>query len=339
MQLSDFDVPFDPSLVADRPVEPRDQARLLVLPRTAGPCTHRRIADLPVLLDPGDVLVVNETKVIPARVLGRRRDTGKPVDLVFVRERQDGLWEVLLKGDVKPGQVLDFGRALSAEVVSRDAGHTMVRVRSPRPLREVLRHEGLMPLPPYIKRKPVSEDRRWYQPIFGRVEGAIAAPTASLHFSESLLVALRDRRILLATVTLHVGPATFLPVRTPQVEDHTMLPEWTEVGRATAEAVNRARTEGRRVVAVGTTVVRALESAVGEDGTVRGYTGETDLFILPGFHFRAVTGLLTNFHLPRTTLIMLVSAFAGLERVRPVYAEAVHQRYRLYSYGDAMLIV
>jgi len=339
MQLSDFDFPFDPSLIADRPAEPRDQARLLVLPRSGGVCSHRHVSDLPALLEPGDLLVVNDTKVLPARLTGRKKPGGGKVELVLVQELAEDQWEVLLKGKAAPGQVIDLGGGVLVSVVRQGAAGTVVRVASARPMREVMQDIGQVPLPPYIKRSPTEQDRIWYQTLFAKAEGAIAAPTAGLHFTESLLAALRQRGIRLATVTLHVGPATFRPVRTEWIEEHVMLPEAFEVTKEAAQAIQQAKSEGRRVVAVGTTVVRTLEAASGQNGLVEPTTGETGLFITPGYKFRVVDALMTNFHLPHTTLLMLVSAFAGAERLREAYQAAIKERYRFYSYGDAMLIV
>jgi S-adenosylmethionine:tRNA ribosyltransferase-isomerase len=327
MLLSEFDVPFDSSLIADHPVEPRDQARLLLAPRPGGPCSHRTVADLPALLSPGDLLVVNDTKVLAARLTGRKRPGGGRVELLLVRELEQDTWEVLLKGRIHPGTEMDLAAGVTAAVVSSGPSGTVVKFTASRPMRELIGAIGTIPLPPYIKRAPSDRDRTWYQTIFARDEGSIAAPTATLHFTERLRTALRDRGVELATITLHVGPATFRPVTTEKVEEHVMLPE------------RLAKGEGRRVVAVGTTVVRALEAAADDKGLVQSKTGETGLFILPGYRFRCVDGLMTNFHLPRTTLIMLVAAFAGLERIREVYGEAVRERYRCYSYGDAMLVL
>lgn len=339
MLLSDFDFPFDPSLIADRPVEPRDQARLLVLSRTGGACSHRHVSDLPSLLRPGDLLVVNDTKVLAARLTGRKRPGGGKVDLVLVKELAQDRWEVLLKGKVAPGQIMDFEGGVSASVVQQGPSGTVVQFTSGRPIREAIREIGRMPLPPYIKRLPVDEDRNWYQTVFARVEGAIAAPTASLHFTEGLLASLRDRGTKIATVTLHVGPGTFRPVQAERIEDHVMASERISVSNETAEAVRQTKADGGRVVAVGTTAVRALETAADAKGNVQPTNGETSLFIVPGYRFRVVDVLMTNFHLPRTTLLMLVSAFAGRERLQEAYQEAFRERYRFYSYGDAMLIL
>jgi S-adenosylmethionine:tRNA ribosyltransferase-isomerase len=338
MQLSDFDFPFDPELIADRPAEPRDRARLLVVPRYGGGCTHHHIADLPMLLRSNDLIVVNDTKVMPVRLSGRKRPGGGRVELVLVREIGTGTWEALVKGGGKPGQVIDLAPDASVTVIQCSEAYTTVKLSSARPIHELLQRIGHMPLPPYIKRSPHDGDRVWYQTVFARSEGAVAAPTAGLHFTNELLGMLSERGIETATITLHVGPATFRPVKANRIEDHAMPPEHIEVPQKTADGIARTKACGGRIVAVGTTVVRTLEAAVSEDGSVHPMKGESSLFIFPGYRFRVVDALLTNFHLPRTTLLMLVSAFTGLERLRTAYAESVKERYRFYSYGDAMLI-
>ena len=339
MQLSEFDFPFDSSLIATHPVLPRDRARLLVLQPLDRSLAHRRIDELPDLLQPGDLLVVNNTKVLAARVAGRKRPSGAEVEILFVKDLGDAVWEVLIKGTFRPGQIIEMDAEASAVVVERGALRTTVRVESPIPLSEWLRQHGRMPLPPYLKRAPIDQDREWYQTVFAQHEGAIAAPTAGLHFTPELLARLQQRGVGLAIVTLHVGVGTFKPVTVDQIEDHRMGSEWVEVGAETVRAIQQVRVAGRRIVAVGTTVVRALETAARAEGQIRPYRGETEMFMTPGFPFKVVDALLTNFHLPRTTLLMLVAALAGTEFLRRAYAEAVRERYRFYSYGDAMLIL
>lgn len=339
MKLSEFDFPFDPSLIAAHPSLPRDHARLLVLQRLDRSLAHRRVDELPDLLQPGDLLVVNNTKVLAARASGRKRPSGAAVEILFVKDLGHAVWEVLIKGTFRPGQIIEMGTEAVAVVVEHGATRTTVRVESPIPLSEWLRYHGQMPLPPYMKRAPTDQDREWYQTLFAQHEGAIAAPTAGLHFTPELLARLQQRGIGLTTVTLHVGVGTFKPVTVDQIEDHRMGAEWIEVGAETVRAIEQVRVTGRRIVAVGTTVVRALETAVRADGQIRPYRGETDIFMTPGFSFKVVDALLTNFHLPRTTLLMLVSALAGTECLRQAYAVAVRERYRIYSYGDAMLIL
>lgn len=340
MQLSEFDFPFDSSLIATHPSFPRDHARLLVLQPLDRSLAHRRVDDLPDLLRSGDLLVVNNTKVLAARVVGRKHPSGVEVEILFVKDLGDGIWEVLIKGTFRPGQIVEMGVGTSAVVVERGATRTTVRVESPIPLSEWLRQYGRMPLPPYLKRAPTDQDREWYQTLFAQHEGAIAAPTAGLHFTPELVTRLQQRGIGLTTVTLHVGVGTFKPVTVDQIEDHRMGTEWVEVGTEAVRAIRQVQATGGRIVAVGTTVVRAIETAArAAAGEVRSYRGGTDMFMTPGFSFKVVDALLTNFHLPRTTLLMLVSAFAGTEFLREAYAEAVRQRYRFYSYGDAMLVL
>jgi S-adenosylmethionine:tRNA ribosyltransferase-isomerase len=339
MQLSDFDFPFDPSLVATQPVIPRDRARLLCLNRTTQTRAHRHVADLPSLLDPGDLLVVNDTRVMAARVAGRKLPSGTVVEVLFVKDLGRDVWEVMVKGTFHIGQVIEFDRQSRATILKRDTTGTQVHVESPIPVVQLLRECGQMPLPPYIKRPPSREDHGWYQTLFAKHEGAIAAPTAGLHFTADLLSQLAARSIQVAAITLHVGPATFKPVTVERVEDHQMGAEYFEIGDEAARAIARTKQAGRRVVAVGTTVVRTLETAARETGAVAPMSGQSRLFITPGFQFTVADALMTNFHLPKTTLMMLVSAFAGTESMREAYAEAVQERYRFYSYGDAMLIL
>jgi len=339
MNLSEFDFPFDPTLIASEPVLPRHAARLLCLDRQSGVLSHRQVADLPDLLAPGDLLVVNDTKVLAARVSGRKQPAGTVVDVLFVKDLGDAVWEVMLKGHFRVGQTILFDGYASATVVQRDEAGTKIRMASPVPVADFLRAHGRMPLPPYIKRSAQPEDQVWYQTCFADREGAIAAPTAGLHFTPELMDRLRARGVETAAVTLHVGPGTFKPVVVERIEDHQMGEEWFEVSAQTVGAILKAKQSGGRVVAVGTTVVRALESAARRSGGLQAATGESRLFISPGFDFTVVDALMTNFHLPRTTLLMLVSALAGVEAMRNAYAEAVSRRYRFYSYGDAMLIL
>jgi S-adenosylmethionine:tRNA ribosyltransferase-isomerase len=341
MRLSEFEFPFDSKLIADRPIEPRDQARLLIVSRNDGTLAHHRVADLPSLLEPGDLLIVNDTKVLPVRLAGRKRPGGEARNLLLVRPDELGLadrWVVLCKG-IKIGQTVELDNGAAGTAVERCADGMVMQFSCPVPV--LMEKVGRMPLPPYIKREPTDQDNIWYQTIFARKAGSIAAPTAGLHFTERLLAALRRRGVGLATVTLHVGPATFRPVRTTIVENHRLGPEWADLSAETAALINATKRRGGRIVAVGTTVVRTVESAAlpGGDGMVQPLTGDIDLFITPGYRFRVVDGLMTNFHLPKTTVLMLVAAFAGLERLRAAYLEAIRQRYRFYSYGDAMLIL
>jgi S-adenosylmethionine:tRNA ribosyltransferase-isomerase len=270
--------------------------------------------------------------------LGRKQPTGTPVEMLFVKELGDSLWEVMMKGRLRVGQVITFDEQSRATILKRDATGTTVRVESPSSVAHLLREQGQMPLPPYIRRPPGRDDHAWYQTVFAEQEGAIAAPTAGLHFTPQLLARLAERSIQVTAITLHVGPATFTPVTAERIEDHRMGEESFEIGDDPARAIVRTKQEGGRVVAVGTTVVRALETAAQRGGPMVSMKGASRLFITPGYEFRVVDALMTNFHLPRTTLVMLASAFAGVESIRHAYAEAVQQRYRFYSYGDAMLI-
>jgi len=336
MLLSEFDFPFDPSLIVDHPIEPRDHARLLVVPKGGGACAHHRVADLPRFLNAKDLMIVNDTKVLAARISGHKRPGGGHLELVLVKPLEADRWEVLCKG-TKPGQVIELDGGATATVVEQGAGGIIMQFSSSVPA--LLEKIGRMPLPPYIKRDPNEQDRIWYQTLFAREAGAIAAPTAGLHFTERLLAALKDKGVRMAMVTLHVGPATFRPVTAERIDEHRMGTEWAELPSQTAAAINETKKAGGRVVAVGTTVVRTLEAAASADGTVKPMKGEVGLFITPGYQFKVVDVLMTNFHLPKTTLLMLVSAFAGLEPLRAAYAEAVREKYRFYSYGDAMLIL
>ncbi|MGE0644321.1 MAG: tRNA preQ1(34) S-adenosylmethionine ribosyltransferase-isomerase QueA [Nitrospira sp.] len=339
MRLSDFEFPFDPALVASQPVSPRDRARLLVLDRATQQYTHRQVTDLSDVLRPGDLLVLNDTRVLAARVPGVKRSTGKPVEVLFVRELEAKRWEIMVKGSFRVGQVIEFDLDSRVTIVKRDATGTEAMVESPFPVTRLFDEHGSMPLPPYIKRAPTQEDRQWYQTVFARQAGAIAAPTAGLHFTEELFQRLSDLGIKVATVTLHVGPGTFKPVTVDRIEDHQMGAERFAISDETVKAIQTTKAAGGRVVAVGTTVVRTLETVMRENGEMVPISDESRLFITPGFQFKVVDALMTNFHLPKTTLLMLVSAFAGIEPIRKAYEEAVKERYRFYSYGDAMLIL
>jgi S-adenosylmethionine:tRNA ribosyltransferase-isomerase len=333
----DFDYELPPDRIAQHPA-PRGASRLLVLDRE-GPERHRSVSDLPELLRPGDLLVLNDTRVIPARLFGRRSGGGQ-IEILLTGKTGDREWDALIKPGrrARPGTVIALGENLTAEVIEKEeAGRH--RLRFSEPIEPHLERLGHMPLPPYIQREDEAEDRERYQTVWAKSPGAIAAPTAGLHFSQEILDRLAAAGIEIAKVTLHVGLGTFKPVSAERIEDHRMESERWEVGEATAEAIRRTRTQGGRIVAVGTTVVRTLESAaLAGEGEVRAGHGATELFITPGFHFRAVDVLLTNFHLPKSTLLMLVSAFAGRERVLAAYEEAIREEYRFYSYGDAMLV-
>ena len=341
MRLSEFDFALPPKLIAQVPARPRDAARLLVLERATGARTHRTFRDLPERLRPDDVLVLNDTKVLPARLRARRQPAGGGVEVLLLRPIADGTWEALVKPGrrVRRGDRLTFAAGLLEGVVGErtDWGTRTIVLEHRGDLMPILQRVGEMPTPPYITRR--LEDPHDYQTVFARAPGAVAAPTAGLHFTDALLVAIRRRGVEIACLTLHVGLGTFRPVKVEDVARHRMDAEVYEIPVATAATINRARGRGGRVMAVGTTCVRALESAAEHDGTVRAGTASTNLFITPGYRFRVTDALVTNFHLPKSTLLMLASAFAGRERLLAAYAEAIRERYRFYSFGDAMLIV
>ncbi len=336
-RLAEFDYHLPPELIAQRPVA-RGASRLLVL-AASGAERHREIGELPALLRPGDLLVANDSRVLPARLFARRRPGGGRVELLLVERLAERRWTALARPGrrLKPGTRLSVGAEVELTLEGSDADG-LVTLRADRPLGPVLERCGHVPLPPYIRRADEPADRERYQTLFARAPGSIAAPTAGLHFSRELLAALAGRGIELATVTLHVGPGTFQPIRGERIDEHRMAAERFSVPAPTAAAIDRARDRGGRVVAVGTTVVRTLETAALAGGRVAPGGGRSELFIRPGHRFRVVDLLLTNFHLPRSTLLLLVCAFAGRERVLAAYREAVAAGYRFYSYGDAMLV-
>ena len=340
MRLSDFDFVLPRELIAQAPARPRDSSRLLVLDREAGALAHRVFRDLPEYLGPTDVLVLNETKVLPAR-LRARRPTGGAVEVLLLAPQSHGVWETLIKpaGRVRPGARLVFAPGILEGVAGErpSTGTRLIALEHHGDLLAIHERIGEMPTPPYILRIP--EDPRDYQTVYAKTVGAVAAPTAGLHFTDALLARIRGMGVTVAFLTLHVGLGTFRPVKVEDVTRHQMDAEAYEVNRETAATINETRARGGRIIAVGTTCVRALESAAGEDGLVRPRWGSTRLFITPGYRFRVTDVLITNFHLPRSTLCMLVSAFAGRERLLAAYAEAIHERYRFYSFGDAMLIL
>jgi S-adenosylmethionine:tRNA ribosyltransferase-isomerase len=345
MRLADFDFDLPRELIADRPVEPRDAARLLMVP-AAGGFADRLIGDLPELLRRGDLLICNDTKVIPARLVGRRG--AATIEITLAHDLSGGNWQAYAKGArrLHIGDRIAFAEDFAAEVIAKQPdGSVVLRfdVESDAFAAALARY-GAMPLPPYIKRArsqfPEGDrrDHESYQTMFARELGAVAAPTAGLHFTPALIDRLVARDIELATLTLHVGPGTFLPVKTDDPREHKMHGEWGTITAETAERIRTTKARGGRIVAIGTTSLRLLESAAAETGEVSGFAGETRLFILPGYRFKAVDLLLTNFHLPRSTLFMLVAALAGLDRMKAAYAHAVEAAYRFFSYGDACLI-
>ncbi len=341
MHLDDFDFPLPRELIADKPAEPRDSARLLVVP-AGGTLRDRRIADLPELLRPGDIVVCNDTKVIPARLVGTRG--AATVEITLAHDLGGGAWQAYAKGArrLHPGDRIDFAADFAAAVVAKEPDGSLVLrfTLEGEAFAQALARHGAMPLPPYIKRPKGGDpaDRERYQTMFARAPGAVAAPTAGLHFTPDLVERIKARRVEWATVTLHVGPGTFLPVKANDPREHHMHGEWGVIADETAARIRVAKARGGRVVAIGTTSLRLLESAAAEAGEVQAFSGETRLFILPGYRFKAVDLLLTNFHLPRSTLFMLVAALAGLDRMKAAYAHAVAERYRFFSYGDACLI-
>ena len=347
MKLSDFDFHLPEDLIATRPARPRSAARLLLA--EGGGIADRRVGDLPGILRPGDLLVLNDTRVIPARLTGtrsRRTPQGEAVariEVTLLEPAADG-WRALAKPlrKLRPGEVIRFGQALSAEVAEIADGGLLLRFDAAgEAFDAALAQVGAMPLPPYIAalRAPDDRDREDYQTVWAARQGAVAAPTASLHFDRPLLAALRARGVEFVHVTLHVGAGTFLPVKVEDVTTHRMHAEWGEVVPEAAAAINRARAEGRRVIAVGTTALRLIESAATPEGRVEPFSGTTAIFIYPGYHFRVTDGLMTNFHLPKSTLLMLVSALMGPEKIREIYDHAVGTGYRFFSYGDASLLI
>jgi S-adenosylmethionine:tRNA ribosyltransferase-isomerase len=349
MKLSDFDFDLPEALIALRPVTPRPAARMLVA--CGSETRDANVRDLPGWLRPGDMLVFNDTKVIPARLFGERRRASADgpgvakIEVTLIHRDDDARWTALARPAKRlaPGDRVHFGENLSAEVAEkREAGEVALLFdHSGADLDAAIAGAGVMPLPPYIAQRRAADDRdrEDYQTIFARRLGAVAAPTAALHFDDALMAELSARGVLTARLTLHVGAGTFLPVKVDDIAAHRMHSEWGAITPEAADAINAARAAGGRIIAVGTTALRLLESAAAPDGRVEAFTGETDIFIRPGYRFRAVDGLMTNFHLPRSTLFMLVSALMGRERMQALYAHAIAERYRFYSYGDSSLLL
>jgi S-adenosylmethionine:tRNA ribosyltransferase-isomerase len=337
MQRTDFHYDLPESLIAQRPAAERRGSRLLLLDGASGEVDDRQFSDLPGLLRPGDLLVFNDTRVIPARLFGRKESGGRVEVLVErITSKREVLAHVRASKSPKAGSWLTLEEAFDVEVTGRE--NDLFALRFPGPVLELLKQHGRMPLPPYIDREAVEVDSERYQTVYANREGAVAAPTAGLHFDQAMLEQLQQDGIETAFVTLHVGAGTFQPVRVDDIREHVMHAEYIEVSRETVEAVTRARLRGGRVVAVGTTVVRSLESAA-RSGELVPFAGETDIFITPGYQFRVIDALLTNFHLPESTLLMLVCAFAGYDAVMNAYRHAVDQQYRFFSYGDAMFLL
>ena len=342
MNTDDFDFHLPIDLIAQHPVDRRDQSRLMVVRRDSGTIEHRTFADLPDLLRAGDLLVRNDSRVVPARLLGRRESTGGRWEGLYLCERPEKVWELMAqtRGHPQPGEIVLIDGGLRLELLERLGGGLWIaRPLDPRPSLALLDAFGHIPLPPYIHREGDDpEDLERYQTIYADAPGSVAAPTAGLHFTEAVFERLAQRGIDVADVTLHVGPGTFRPIKVDRIEDHELHSEWITIPAEVAERLNQSRASGGRIVAVGTTATRVLESVVDEAGVFRPFTGQTNIFLRPGIPIRGVDALITNFHLPRSSLLVLVSALASVNLIRSAYAEAVAHRYRFYSYGDAMLI-
>ena len=347
-ELDKYDYKLPKELIAQHPLERRPDARLLVVDRALGSIEHAHVRDLPKILRPPDCLVVNDTRVVPARLVGRRVNTGGRWEGLFLEADASGAWRLMSKtrGKLQPGEEVSVRDDQSHQdlvlrmVVKNDDGTWIAQPQSREPWTDLLDRVGRVPLPPYIRGGEMDPgDRQTYQTTFARCPGAVAAPTAGLHFSQALLRQLEEKGITRHAITLHVGLGTFRGIDSERLEDHVMHSEWGRISTETADAINQTRKQGGRIVAVGTTSVRVLETAADSEGRLAEWEGATDLFIRPPYNFRAVDVLLTNFHLPRTTLLVLVRTFGGDDLIRRAYEEAIAQRYRFYSYGDAMLIL
>lgn len=340
LKTSDFDYDLPPELIAQTPLEPRDASRLLVMQRSSGRLVHAHFRDLGLWLRPGDLVVTNQTRVIPARVYAKKVPTGGRLELLLLRRRDEHIWEVLVGGKgMLPGKRLQIPDGPSGEILA-DLGGPRRLVAFDAPIEAILEQVGQMPLPPYIHTSLAQPER--YQTVYAREAGSAAAPTAGLHFTPELIASLQNQGVNFASVTLHVGLDTFAPVTEDHPAEHAIHTEWCQLTPETARQINKTRQQGGRIIAVGTTSVRTLESAAqsaSSPETVAAFEGQTDLYILPGYKFKVVDVLITNFHLPRSTLIMLVSAFADREQVLQAYETAKQSGYRFYSFGDAMLIV
>ena len=341
MKTSDFYYDLPKELIAQDPLEDRSSSRLLVLHRKSGRVEHRVFTDIVEYLKPGDCLVRNNTKVIPARLYGTRVDTGATIELLLLKRMQNDVWETLVKPGKKArqGAVISFGDGiLTGEIIDvKEDGNRLIQFRYEGIFEEILDQLGQMPLPPYITH--TLKDKNRYQTVYAKYEGSAAAPTAGLHFTEELFQKLEEKGVLVANVTLHVGLGTFRPVKVDDVSKHHMHTEFYQVTKEEADKINKAKQAGGRIVCVGTTSCRTIESAADENGVLKPGQGDTDIFIYPGYSFKMMDVLITNFHLPESTLLMLVSALAGKEQVMRVYEEAVQERYRFFSFGDAMIIL
>ena len=340
MKVSDFSYILPEQLIAQEPVKERHLSRLLVLERYTGKIEHRVFKDIVNYLDKGDCLVLNDSRVIPARLLGRREDTGGRIEFVLIRKIEDDVWEVILKPGrrAKPKARFVFGDGtLRAEILETvEDGNRLVKFEYEGIFEDILERIGMIPLPPYIT-KDIKDPER-YQTVYSRNKGSAAAPTAGLHFTGELLDEIRKRGVLTEFITLHVGLGTFRPVKVENITEHKMHPEYFNISEKTCNTINNVKKNGKRIIAVGTTSCRVLESVADDDGKVSAKSGETSLFIYPGYRFKVVDALITNFHLPESTLIMLVSAFAGREKILEAYKTAIEENYRFFSFGDAMLI-
>lgn len=344
MNTDDFDFHLPDDLIAQRPADRRDASRLMVVRRDSGAIEHRVFSALPDLLRPGDLLVRNDSKVVPARLFGHRSLTGGRWEGLFLRELSGGLWEVMAQTRGKPevGELIRIEESgLDLRLMeNRGGGHWVAEPMSEAPTFELLERHGHLPLPPYIHRESDDpSDRERYQTVYASAPGSVAAPTAGLHFTNEIFGRLHARGIGVADVTLHVGPGTFRPIKADRIEEHEIHAEWAMIGPEVAQRLNLARSGGGRIVAVGTTATRVLETCVGPSGTFGPFMGQTDIYLRPGTPIRGVDALVTNFHLPKSSLLVLVSALAGVDLIRHAYAEAVAHQYRFYSYGDAMLIL
>lgn len=341
MKTSDFYYDLPKELIAQDPLEDRSSSRLLVLHRKSGRVEHRVFTDIVEYLKPGDCLVRNNTKVIPARLYGTRVDTGATIELLLLKRMENDVWETLVKPGKKArqGVVISFGDGiLTGEIIDvKEDGNRLIQFRYEGIFEEILDQLGQMPLPPYITH--TLKDKNRYQTVYAKYEGSAAAPTAGLHFTEELFRKLEEKGVLVANVTLHVGLGTFRPVKVDDVSKHHMHTEFYQVTKEEADRINKAKQAGGRIVCVGTTSCRTIESAADENGVLKPGQGDTDIFIYPGYSFKMMDVLITNFHLPESTLLMLVSALAGKEQVMRVYEEAVRERYRFFSFGDAMIIL
>jgi S-adenosylmethionine:tRNA ribosyltransferase-isomerase len=345
MRVDDFDYNLPESLIAQRPWEKRDESRLLIVHRKTGTVEHKHFYDIIDYLEPGDCLVLNNSKVLPARLFGYKETTGAKVEFLLIKRLEGDLWQTMVRPGrrIKPGDTVTFGPGFSATVKDfGDQGTRLVEFHYDGIFMEKLEQYGAMPLPPYIERKATDSDNERYQTVYCEPEGSVAAPTAGLHFTHELLRKIQEKGVKIAYVTLHVGIGTFRPVKATRVEDHEMHFEEYDIPVETASVINETKRNGGRIISVGTTSCRTVESAASRDAdgswSVREGSGSTGIFIYPGYEFRVIDGLITNFHLPKSTLLMLISAFYDREKMLDVYEEAIRQQYRFFSYGDAMYI-